>query len=87
MWRQNLNKLIQCREDRVMKNLIASIMITLALGSMSACTTGEKQATGIAGGAVLGGVAGNALTGGSAVGTVAGAVGGGLLGNYVATHN
>jgi osmotically inducible lipoprotein OsmB len=69
-----------------MKKLIASIMIIFTMGSMTACTTGQKQATGIAGGAVVGGVAGSALTGGSTVGTVAGAVGGGLLGNYVATH-
>lgn len=70
-----------------MKKLIASLVIILTMGLMSACTTGEKQTAGIAGGAVLGGVAGSALTGGSAVGAVAGAVGGGLLGNYVATHN
>jgi osmotically inducible lipoprotein OsmB len=70
-----------------MKKLIASIVIIFAASSMNACTTGEKQATGIAGGAVLGGVAGSAITGGSTAGTVAGAVGGGLLGNYIATQN
>lgn len=70
-----------------MKKLIASMVLILAVGSMSACTTGEKQTAGIAGGAALGGIAGSALTGGSTAGTVAGAVGGGLLGNYVATHN
>jgi osmotically inducible lipoprotein OsmB len=73
--------------DRTMRKLLAIMIIIFATGSITACTTGEKQTAGIAGGAVLGGVAGSALTGGSAVGAVAGAVGGGLLGNYVGTHN
>lgn len=65
-----------------MKNLIATLVIILATAtSISGCTTGQKQAAGIGGGAVLGGVAGSALTGGSVAGTVVGA-GLGAWGGY-----
>lgn len=56
-----------------MKNLIAMLVIALATTSMTGCTTGQRQAAGIGGGAVLGGIAGSALTGGSVAGTVVGA--------------
>jgi osmotically inducible lipoprotein OsmB len=68
-----------------MKKFIALSLIILTAG-LSACTTGEKQTAGIAGGGVIGGVAGSAITGGSAVGTVAGAVGGALIGNEISKH-
>jgi osmotically inducible lipoprotein OsmB len=53
-----------------MRKLIATLIIVFAT---TGCTTGQKQAAGIGGGAVLGGVAGSALTGGSVAGTVVGA--------------
>ncbi len=67
-----------------MKNLIATLVIVLATTSITGCTTGQKQAAGIGGGAVLGGVAGSALTGGSVAGTVVGA-GLGAWGGYELT--
>ena len=56
-----------------MRSLIATLVIVLATTSITGCTTGEKQAAGIGGGAVLGGIAGSALTGGSAAGAIVGA--------------
>lgn len=66
-----------------MKKCIAICAILL---TMTACTTGQKQATGIIGGAAVGGLAGSALTGGSAGGAVAGAVLGGVAGSAIADH-
>lgn len=68
-----------------MKKLLAIFAIFLTLGLTTGCTTGEKQAVGVGGGAILGGVAGSALTGGSAAGTIVGAGVGGLVG-YEATR-
>lgn len=57
-----------------MRNLIAMLVVILATAtSITGCTTGEKQAAGIGGGAVLGGIAGSALTGGSVPGAIIGA--------------
>lgn len=70
-----------------MKNTIATFIIILATSSLFGCTTGEQQAAGIGGGAVIGGVAGNALTGGSAAGTIVGAGAGALVGYAVTTPN
>lgn len=67
-----------------MRNLIATLVIVLATTSITGCTTGQQQAAGIGGGAVLGGVAGSALTGGSVAGTVVGA-GLGAWGGYELT--
>lgn len=63
------------------KSIILSFILSLAL---CACTTGQRQTAGIAGGAVVGGVVGNAVTGGSAAGTIIGAGAGALGGNYLA---
>ena len=68
-----------------MKKFLAIFTIFLCLGLTTGCTTGEKQAAGIGGGAVLGGLAGSALTGGSTAGTIVGAGVGGLVG-YQATR-
>jgi osmotically inducible lipoprotein OsmB len=66
-----------------MKNTIATLLIILATNSLVGCTTGERQAAGIGGGAVVGGIAGSALTGGSPAGTIVGAGVGGLVGYEV----
>lgn len=66
-----------------MKKLISILFIFFAIAASTGCTTGEKQAAGIGGGAVLGGIAGSALTGGSAAGTIVGAGVGGLVGYEV----
>lgn len=68
-----------------MKKILILFSLILAMNLLSGCTTGEQQAAGIGGGAVLGGLAGNALTGGSAAGTIVGAGVGGLVG-YSATR-
>ena len=68
-----------------MKKILAIFTMILAMNMLSGCTTGEQQAAGIGGGAVLGGIAGSALTGGSAAGTIVGAGVGGLVG-YSATR-
>jgi osmotically inducible lipoprotein OsmB len=68
-----------------MKRIIALCILVFGLSSLVACTTGEQQAAGIGGGAVLGGLAGSALTGGSTAGTIVGAGVGGLVG-YQATR-
>jgi len=70
------------RED-VMKRLISILLVMFAIATSVGCTTGENQALGIGGGAVLGGIAGSALTGGSAAGTIVGAGVGGLVGYEV----
>jgi osmotically inducible lipoprotein OsmB len=67
-----------------MKKLISILSIFAVISLSAGCTTGEQQAAGIGGGAVLGGIAGSALTGGSAAGTIVGAGVGGLVG-YEAT--
>ncbi|MCC2666162.1 MAG: hypothetical protein K0R24_67 [Gammaproteobacteria bacterium] len=53
---------------------------------LTACTTGQKQATGIIGGGAVGGLVGGAVTGGSPVGAAVGAVGGAFVGNAVSKH-
>jgi osmotically inducible lipoprotein OsmB len=68
-----------------MKKILSICSIILALSILTGCTTGEQQAAGIGGGAVLGGVVGNAITGGSAAGTIVGAGIGGFAG-YQATR-
>ncbi len=67
-----------------MKSSLLTTTLSLFIIALSSCTTGERQATGIAGGAVVGGIAGNALTGGSTAGTVVGAAVGGIVGNEIA---
>ncbi|HEX2548212.1 MAG TPA: osmotically inducible lipoprotein OsmB [Gammaproteobacteria bacterium] len=66
-----------------MKKLISILFVMSILGTSVGCTTGQNQALGVGGGAVLGGIAGSALTGGSAVGTIVGAGAGGLVGYEV----
>lgn len=68
-----------------MKKFLAISAILLTVTALSGCTTGQQQAAGIGGGAVLGGLAGSALTGGSVAGTIVGAGVGGLVG-YEATR-
>lgn len=60
------------------------VLIMLFTALLTSGCTWSRQDTGIATGAVVGGVAGNVLTGGSAVGTVGGAAVGGLVGNQMA---
>lgn len=61
------------------------VITTLSLAFMlSACTQGQRQTSGIVGGAAVGGLAGSALTGGSTAGTIVGAAVGGLAGNEIA---
>lgn len=64
----------------------ASIIITtLSLSLLlCSCTQDQRQASGIVGGAAVGGLAGSAFTGGSTAGTVIGAALGGLAGNELA---
>jgi len=68
-----------------MKKLIAIVMI-VSTSLLTACTTGQKQATGIVGGGVVGGVVGSAVTGGSPVGAAVGAIGGAFVGNAVSKN-
>ncbi len=75
----------QYRRKDAMKKLIAISMI-ITTGLLTACSTGQKQATGIIGGGAAGGLVGGAVTGGSPVGAAIGAVGGALLGNEVSKH-
>ena len=65
-----------------MNKILMTCTICLML-SLTACTTGERQDTGMVVGGVAGGVAGSALTGGSAIGTIGGAVGGAFIGRAV----
>jgi len=63
-----------------MRNLMVFVAV-FATVLLTGCTSGQRQDTYIAGGAVVGGVAGSALTHGSPVGAVVGAVAGGVAGN------
>lgn len=67
-------------EGTIMKKIIAMIVLIFATSTLTGCTTGERNAAGVAGGAVVGGLAGSALTGGSAAGTIIGAGIGGYAG-------
>jgi len=73
------------KKEDGMKKIIAIFILILGTSSLVGCTTGQQEAVGIGGGAVLGGLAGSALTGGSAAGTIVGAGVGGLVG-YEATR-
>ena len=65
------------------KKILSYIVIVMAVGLLSACTSSQRKDAGMVTGGVLGGVAGSALTGGSAAGTIAGAVGGGYVGRQL----
>ncbi len=67
-----------------MKQLLSFTAICLLSFSLAACTSSQRQDTGMIAGGVVGGVAGSALTGGSTAGTIVGAVGGGYVGRQLA---
>ena len=60
-----------------------SIILALALLSLTACSGMSHQDKSTAAGAGIGAVTGAVLTGGSAVGTVGGAAVGGIIGHEV----
>ncbi|HVY53249.1 MAG TPA: glycine zipper 2TM domain-containing protein [Gammaproteobacteria bacterium] len=66
-----------------MKTSIFITALSLSL-LLCGCTQNQREASGIVGGAAVGGVVGNALTGGSTAGTVVGAALGGLAGDQIA---
>jgi osmotically inducible lipoprotein OsmB len=75
--------MIYDQEESTMKQFIAILLMILATGMLTACTTGQKQTAGIVGGGVVGGVAGSAITGGSPIGAAVGAIGGAVVGNQL----
>lgn len=58
-----------------------TLLATLLVAGLGACSNMTAQERNTATGAAIGGVAGSVLTNGSAVGTVGGAAVGGIIGN------
>lgn len=65
------------------KTLTRSIIVLLAVTTLSGCAGMTQRQKNAAVGAAVGGVAGSVLTGGDAFGTVGGAAVGGVIGHGV----
>ncbi|MBI3146378.1 MAG: glycine zipper 2TM domain-containing protein [Pseudogulbenkiania sp.] len=65
------------------KTLTRSMIVLLAVATLSGCAGMTQRQKNAAVGAAVGGVAGSVLTGGDAFGTVGGAAVGGVIGGAV----
>ncbi|HJV06564.1 MAG TPA: glycine zipper 2TM domain-containing protein [Chromobacteriaceae bacterium] len=63
------------------KTLTRSMLILLAMATLSGCAGMTQRQKNAAVGAAVGGVAGSVLTGGDTFGTLGGAAVGGIIGN------